>query len=284
MSLDKVRELQPNSVQPLMQAARIHALQDNFAAALHVLKNALAIKPDHLEVLLMRAEIHGQSEDFAKALADVEKVLKLKPGLLPAARFHAMLLARADRLDEAVAELEQLCRHDPKDLASRLQLAMCYVAGKRYQQAVEVYSAVLAEQPDHGIAQRGRGDALLNVGRHEAAVADYEEALKARPEDTGILNNLAWVLATSPQEKLRDGKRAIVLATKACELTEYKQAHILSTLAAGYAETGEFENAVKWAEKGVEIGREDQKEPLGKELESYRAGKPWRELLSDGEP
>ncbi len=92
------------------------------------------------------------------------------------------------------------------------------------------------------------------------------------------------MLATSPVDELRDGKRAIELATKACELTKYKLAHILSTLAAAYAETGDFPTAIKWSEKGVAIGREDQQEPLAKELESYRAGKPWRELLSEENP
>lgn len=142
---------------------------------------------------------------------------------------------------------------------------------------------MLAERPDDWLALRSRGDALLNTGKQEEAIADYEKAIKLQPKDAGILNNLAWVLATSPEEKLRDGKRAIALATEACELTEYKQAHILSTLAAAYAEMGDFESALKWSRKGVEIGREDQKEPLTKELESYRAGKPWRELLSEGE-
>ena len=55
-----------------------------------------------------------------------------------------------------------------------------------------------------------------------------------------MLNNLAWLLATSPEEGIRDGKRAIELAEKACEETEWQDAHIISTLAAGYAETGNF--------------------------------------------
>ena len=48
------------------------------------------------------------------------------------------------------------------------------------------------------------------------------------------------MLATSPDAKLRNGRRAIELATRACELTKYKAAYILSTLAAAYAETGDF--------------------------------------------
>ena len=92
-----------------------------------------------------------------------------------------------------------------------------------------------------------------------------------------MLNNLAWVLATSPEDKLRNGKRAIELAKQACEVTEYKQAHILSTLAAGYAETGDFETAITWSKKAVESGGDELKGQLTKELESYEDKKPWRE-------
>ena len=73
-------------------------------------------------------------------------------------------------------------------------------------------------------------------------------------------------------------------------MTEYKQAHILSTLAAGYAETGDFDNAVKWSKRAIEVGDVSLKEPLRKELASYFDKKPWRELkqqdrdaASDGE-
>jgi tetratricopeptide (TPR) repeat protein len=124
---------------------------------------------------------------------------------------------------------------------------------------------------------------LLSVGRQAEAIADYERLLELQPDDSHVLNNLAWVLATSPDEKLRDGKRAIELATKACEVTDYKEAHILSTLAAGYAETGDFRTAIQWSQKAVAMGGEEQLEPLKKELESYRAGQPVRELMTEPE-
>jgi len=108
--------------------------------------------------------------------------------------------------------------------------------------------------------------------------------LKLAPDDQGVLNNLAWVLATSPDAKLRDGRRAIELAEKACELSEYKLAHILSTLAAAYAETGDFDRAVEWSTKAVELGDENHGDALKKELESYKAKKPWRELLAEEKP
>ncbi|MEC8346323.1 MAG: hypothetical protein VXZ63_14355, partial [Planctomycetota bacterium] len=89
-------------------------------------------------------------------------------------------------------------------------------------------------------------------------------------------------LGTSPKDDLRDGERAVELGLKACEVTEYKEPHILSTLAAAYAETGDFENAKKWSSKAVELAEDgEQKENLSKELESYEAGKAWRELQED---
>ncbi len=79
--------------------------------------------------------------------------------------------------------------------------------------------------------------------------------MKLQPHDVGILNNYAWVLATAPEDKLRDGHRAVALATDACRQTEYKQDYILSTLAAAYAETGDFESARKWSAAAVDAKR-----------------------------
>jgi Tfp pilus assembly protein PilF len=124
----------------------------------------------------------------------------------------------------------------------------------------------------------------LNSGRRGDAASDYERALKLQPHDVGILNNFAWVLATAPEDKLRDGHRALALATSACRRTEYKQDYILSTLAAAYAETGDFDSARKWAARAVEAkpsehAEASRKDELKKELESYKANKPWREAL-----
>ena len=141
---------------------------------------------------------------------------------------------------------------------------------------------------------RLRGDAKLSISEHASAVEDYQSALTMmeesrevsddqRASDTdysGLLNNLSWVLSTTPKDDLRDGPRSLELALKACEATEYKEAHILSTLAAAYAETGDFEKAREWAGKAVEVasGEENpQLEQLKEELESYKQNKPWRE-------
>ena len=282
--LDQLHEMNPGSAVPLAQKARIHIRQENLDAALHELNRAVDIDPKNLSVLLLRAGVFDEMGNNDEALADVDKMLELKSDLIEAVRFRAVLLAKAEKLDEAIAALEKIRRAHPGDVTTLLQLGMLYNANKTPQRAIEAYSAVLDKKPDHWAALRGRGDSLLNSGKHRRAIADYEKAFALQPKDPGILNNLAWVLATSPDDELRDGARAVELATVACEETEFKQAHILSTMGAAYAETGDFKAAVEWVEKGLAVAEQEQIEPLTKELESYRKEKPWREQLSEGKP
>ena len=116
--------------------------------------------------------------------------------------------------------------------------------------AIESLSKAIDQDPDDADAFRLRADAYLSTGKHAEAINDFEHVLPQAEKDSNLLNNFAWVLATSPDDKLRDGERAVKLATEACELTGYETPHILSTLAAAYAESGDFENAKKWSAKG----------------------------------
>jgi tetratricopeptide (TPR) repeat protein len=277
--LDKAQQLSPDSLAPLLQRARVHATQEKLEAALDDISQALAKSPDNIVALLMRSGVYETKGDRAKALADVDEVLKLKPDLPVAIRTRAAILAEEKRFDEAVAELQKLRKIDPKDTLTLLSLAILYTMQEKTSDAIESYTALLAESPDEWAALRGRGDVYLNVGRQAEAIADYERALKLQPKDYSILNNLAWVLATSPDPKIRNGKRSLELATSACEATEYKMAYILSTLAAAYAESGDMPSAIKWSSKAVEISDKEHSDSLKKELESYKAGKPWREAI-----
>lgn len=280
-ALKKVQKLQPGSVEPLLQRAVIHTHQQNLDAALEDLGLARSLHPDNVGVLLLRASIYQQKRDKKKAAADVDEAMQLRPDLPSVVRTHALLLADDGRLNDAAAELEKLVLSNPDDTSTLLQLAALRSAQERPEAAVKTFTAVLTVDPTEWQAFRGRGDAYLALGRHTDALADYEKALKLQPNDEGVLNNLAWLLATSPDDKLRDGHRALRLAKEASEASGYKAAYILSTLAAASAETGDFQSAVKWSSKAVEIGEKGQSETLKKELDSYKAKRPWRELLSD---
>ena len=282
--LEKGHSIDPDNVDLLVAKGQILVTQSNYKAAAEELTRALALNGSSLPLLELRAALYEQLGEKAKALADVEKILQIKPGQANVMRLRAGLLAELGKYDAAVEELQNLHKASPKDSQIVLQLGMLYTGMKKYGKAVEVFTSILAEHPDDVEAMRCRGDALLNLGRRANAVSDYERALKLKGHDSGILNNLAWLLATAPEDSLRDGHRALALATEACRQTDYKQDFILSTLAAAYAETGDFDSARKWATQAVEAKPGEHAEPstkdeLKKELQSYQANKPWREAL-----
>ncbi|HTU24185.1 MAG TPA: tetratricopeptide repeat protein [Pirellulales bacterium] len=278
-SLNKAIELAPDAPLLVANRARVYAVQGDYPKAIEELTKALDMEPRSLPVLLLRARVYQQNKDMKHALEDVNEALHIRPGNPEALQVHALIAAGSGKLDEAIGDLEELKDLAPDNAELRLQLGMFYSADKRPQQAIDTFSQILSSDSKNWMAHRGRADAYLNLGKQSEALSDYQAALELQPDDPSILNNLAWVLATAPDEALRDGKRAIELATAAAKATEYKEAHILSTLAAGYAETGDFKTAIQWSEKAVAVGRNDQQEQLTKELHSYQEKKPWREAL-----
>ncbi len=244
-TLDKAVELDPDSALTYSHRARIYAIRGDNDKALVEMNKAIELQPRAIDFLMLRARINQQARKYDKGLIDVNQVLRLSPGLEEAIKLHALLAAGSGRIDQAISDLEELNIETPNDAELMLQLALFYAADKQPQKAVDTYGEVIAKDPKNWMAYRGRADAYLSLGKQLDALADYEAALKLRPDDSGILNNLAWLLGTSTVEQVRNGKRAIELATEACKLTEYKQAHILSTLAAGYAESGDFETAMR---------------------------------------
>jgi tetratricopeptide (TPR) repeat protein len=274
---DKVVELAPKSTLGYNLRARINVLKDDFKSAIEDLNEALEVDSKDVAALIMRSRLLAAEGKDKEAKADIEKALLLRPDLPQGILMRSLLAAQKGKFAEAISDIQTLLHSDPQNADYRLQLATYLVADKRPRRAIEVLDSLIEADPKNADALRARGDALLSIGKHVEAVNDYENALKVDPEDTGVLNNLAWVLATSTDDKVRNADRSIELGKKACELTKYEKPHILSTLAAGYAESGKWDEALKWSKKAVELGEGEVSEQLKQELESYEQKKPWRE-------
>jgi tetratricopeptide (TPR) repeat protein len=260
--------------------------------------------PDNAWALLTRARIYQMAGNLDGAKKDVESALK-KPGdmleMIEALDLRAVISAQAGDYGQAIHDLEELAKVAPKNPDLLYKLGLLYEMDKQSRKAIEKFTAVLAldDKDKNEQVYRSRGDCYLNIGDQAAAIGDYEKAYKLSADDAGLLNNFSWVLATAPDAKLRDGKRALEMGLKACEKTSYKRPHILSTLAAAYAETGDFDNAKKWSAEAVKLAsvkpkddKEDDEEAdddsemkveLQKEHDSYKDKKPWREALNEEE-
>jgi tetratricopeptide (TPR) repeat protein len=291
-SFNKASELVPKNPLPYEHRGELYRQKGDLQKAIDQLTKAIELAPDSIATLLVRAGVYYEMKKPEKALEDIDAAIKLQPSLAQSHLMRAEVLAATNRLDLAISELEGLLKASPGNVALLNRLGSFYLVAGRPRKAIEAATQIISKDPDNYPAIRFRADAYLNIGKHAEAIADFERAFALKKDDESLLNNYAWVLATSPDEKLRDGPKALKFATKAAEATKFETPHVLSTLAAAYAETGDFENAAKWSQKAVELSKkeveaakegDDRKklqadhDQLKKELESYHQHKPVRE-------
>ena len=134
--------------------------------------------------------------------------------------------------------------------------------------------------PESPTEHFGHALLLTELGRFAEAREHYETAVREE-EEPGWLQTLAWFLATCPDDGVRDGKRAVELAKRAGEATEWDAEGSLDTLAAAYAEAGDFDNAIQSARAAIEqFDSEEGKADAAARLALYEEGKPFREDYS----
>ena len=151
----------------------------------------------------------------------------------------------------------------------------------RVDEAITHYQAALLVEPDDESIHFNLAKAYFQRGMFDQAILQFQRALQIAPADMEAENNLAWLLATSPQASLRDGAKAVQLARRANDLAGGKNPVVLGTLAAALAETGNFGDAVAVSQKAVSAaeaeGRRDLTGPLNAQLLRYKAGLPWHQ-------
>ncbi|MCL2623600.1 MAG: tetratricopeptide repeat protein [Planctomycetaceae bacterium] len=288
---DRLAELLPRSFVPQIQKAEVLQEQKKFDEAMAVLDALRSREPGNPLVLLQRGKLFAEMKDYDAAMRDIDSTLRLTADMpdleTNAYAVKITILCKQEKFAEALTGLQKLPAAKRNSLPYKLMAVQVYALAKSNEPALKILDEILAELPDNRGIKRFRADMLLGLGRHQEAIDVYNELLASGDEDDGVYNNLSWVLATSPDESLRDGKLALEYALKSCELTQYKKPHILSTLASAYAEIGDFDSAVKWIEQGLELAEQtdyDQKDHLVKELAGYREKKPWRERLDENAP
>jgi len=193
-----------------------------------------------------------------RALADILPVLDRYRAPLNSARVERIVAAETD-FDRCIARTSAL----------ESRLAAC---------ASAVVSGKLSG-PQLATAYATRGELYSAIGAHQAAVEDLDKALASGSRDAEVYNTLAWLLATSTQDGLRNAPRAKELALTACELTRYQEPNFVDTLAAAHAEAGEFDDALRFQQKALESPEFEKR--FGKEgrarLELYAVHRPFRE-------
>ena len=193
----------------------------------------------------------------------------------------ASALARKGRLSEAIGHYEKAMKLRPDYGDPYFNLGSVLFQQGRTDEAIAQWQKALATQPNDAGFHTALGNAFLQRGLQKDAIAEYEHAARISPHDPLARNNLAWLLATSFDASIRDGNRAIEIAKQTVQLSGGKDPNYLRTLAAAYAEIGQFSEAIATAEQAIQIaivqGKSKLTTILEKEVILYRAHTPLRE-------
>ena len=184
--------------------------------------------------------------------------------------------------EELIAYYTKVIDLDPEEGAAYMKRGQAQLKKKTFAAAESDLQAAVKHGvgANQSIAIDALGNAYNMQGKHKQALVQFREGLRTcRPEQRYIfLTNLGWYLATCPDDELRNGAEALKLAQEANKTWKGQGPYIASSLAAAYAETGNFVEAVAWAEKCVKASAPEDKEEEQASLELYRQGKPFRDV------
>jgi serine/threonine protein kinase/Tfp pilus assembly protein PilF len=260
---------------------------------------AIHLNPENADAYNNRGVALVRKKEYDKAIADFDNAIRINPDYDRAYRNRGDAWLAKKEYDKAIADYnkiittpdikEAIINYKELDVTVNLKISVSDAAAahnnrgaawyykKEYERAIVDYSMAIQLEPEYAAAYHWRGAAWYYKKEYERAIADYSESIRLEPKQPEFSNGLAWLLATCPDAKYRDGKKAVELATRACELTKWQASNVIDTLAAAYAEAGDFDAALKWQTKvNAMYGNAENRAKGQERLKLYREKKPYR--------
>jgi len=233
--------------------------------------------------------ISAREGDYRKALTYFEKAVSLNPNM---AEVHGNLGLAYEKLgqqDLAIQHGLQAIAIQPEWFKPYSHLGAVFWAKGNWRKAASYFQEALIREPNDaqthynlGLLYTRKAEDFPDIQPREA-ISHLEKALMLQPGSPQFLSALAQTLATYPDPKVRNGARAVLLAEEACQQTHYRVPLFLDTLAAAYAEAGQFPSAIKTAQRAIEIAESQHHDTFVRQLQErmqlYRSGMPYHTLL-----
>jgi tetratricopeptide (TPR) repeat protein len=238
---------------------------------------AIRLDPQLASAYGIRGTIWSKKGEHDKAIADFNEAIRLDPRLASAHNNRGITWSKQGEHDKAIADFNEAIELDPKNASAFHNRGNAWSNKQQHDQAIADYTAAIRLDPKDAAAYSNRGIEWGSKGEYDKAIADFNAAIQLDPQLSAFRNRRAWLESTCPDAKYRDGKKAVEDATRVCELDGWDHWNHVDTLAAAYAEAGDFPNAVKWEEKAIELTPEKEKAKRRSRLDLYKAGKPYRQ-------
>ena len=206
----------------------------------------------------------NQQRDFDKAIVYYTEAIRLDPRYADAYFARGYAWNEKKRFENAIADYSEAIRLDPHNANTYLNRGYVHSGNKDFDKAIADYTEAIQLRPNDADAYKYRGFARSSIRDYEDALNDFDQAIRLDPNDAFSHVSVAWILTNGPDERIRDTKRAVAFATKACELSGWKSPDHLKVLSSACAATGDFESAVKWQSAADALRSDSQGKTAGK--------------------
>lgn len=279
--LHKAASIDPRDGDILSSLGDAYLRLGEATSALGFLRRAVVISSDSASVHNNLALCLSRIGQRAEAEQEFRSAIRLRPDYASAKIGLGNLLFQRDDLEAALR-----CYQEASQVASsesaRAGVCVGLVLERmgRTDEAIKTYRSVLAGDPTYGDASLALAQTYQHRSQFAEAIEVLREGVGESPRRYDVANNLAWLLATCPDDGLRDGAEAVRLAEEVCAATYRMNAGYLDTLACAYAEAGRFDEAVATAKQAAELarvqGEHEAAESITERLESFEKAQPYR--------
>ena len=235
---------------------------------------AIQSNPQDAQAYFKRALVYMTTGDDDKAIADLTQAIQINPRYAQAYFRRAFVYMIKGNYDQAAADLTQAIQINPQFKMAYYRRACVYMMKGDDDLAISDLNKTIQIDPNFAQADLRCSYAYMLKGDYSQAMATLNQIIQSHPNGWSAYNRLAWLLATCPQASFRDGKKAVENATKAFEVLKSSQTR--DTLAAAYAEAGDFISAVKWENEAIDYQSDKEVAEAQKtRLALYESYKPY---------
>jgi tetratricopeptide (TPR) repeat protein len=272
---NKALEVNPNYAYAYRNRGNAYSSKGQDDQAILDYGRALEVNPRDALAYYNRGNAYGRKGQYDQAISDYNKALEINPRDALAYYNRGNAYDRKGRYDQAISDFNKAIEINPRYAEAYGNRGNAYSRKGQYDQAVSDFTKVLEINPGYARAYVSRGLTYYRKGEYDLAIMDYNRAIDINPQFVRAYNNLAWLFATAKEAGFRNGEKALELALKACELSNWSDPYHLGTLAAAYARTGDFENAIKWQGRALESPVFAKDKEAQQQLNLYRSHKAW---------
>ena len=248
-----------------------YALQGKVDEAIDEYRKAIRIDSGYAPAYNNLGFALAKQGNLDEAISNFRKVVELVPTKAAAEGNLGHALMAKGNVDDAIPHLKRALDLGPETAEYHTNLGIALAKKGQLADAIPHFERALALSPDAVDAYYYLGKTLVMTGRGGEGLAYWRQALNKDPDNLQVLNDAAWVLATSRDDAIRNGNAAMPLAEHAVELTSARAPAILGTLAAAYAETGNFDKAIELEQRATGLATQQGNAALAQKLNARLA-------------